>query len=80
MLLTIVGIQHWSYVLTPVEVIIRKIWFNMQKDPLNRSVSFVGYSEIAELLIQKGADVNLLGQDGNTALILASFRGNRNVN
>lgn len=36
----------------------------------------VGSKEIAELLIRKGADINTDGQDGNTPLILAAYRGN----
>lgn len=47
-------------------------------EPLKLSVSsfYVGFKEIAELLIRKGADINVVGQDGFTALTLAAFRGN----
>lgn len=37
--------------------------------------SFLGFDKIAELLIQKGADVNVLGQFGRTALSWAATKG-----
>lgn len=38
-------------------------------------LSCSGYKEAAKLLIRKGADVNIVGQDGNTALIVALNKG-----
>lgn len=37
---------------------------------------FSGYDEVAELLIQMGANVNTLGNRRNTALTLATEKGN----
>lgn len=37
---------------------------------------FSGYDKIAELLIQMSANVNMLGNHRNTALILAAEKGN----
>ena len=37
--------------------------------------AIVGQYEVAELLIQKGADVNFRGNDGGTALHAAAFLG-----
>lgn len=39
--------------------------------------SFSGFEDAAELLIEKGVDVNLSGQIGNTALIAASAAGTK---
>lgn len=43
----------------------------------NKKTSFLfsEFAKIAEILIQKGADVNIAGQSGKTALILAAYRG-----
>jgi len=40
--------------------------------PLNTAAVY-GKTEIAKLLIEKGADVSLANKDGNTALLIASF-------
>lgn len=37
--------------------------------------SLLGFDKVAELLIQNGADVSIVGQDGTTALTLASRKG-----
>lgn len=36
----------------------------------------LGYDKVAELLIQNGADVNIVGQHGSTALTWAAIKGN----
>lgn len=36
---------------------------------------WLGFERAAQVLIQKGADVNIIGQDGNTALIVAASKG-----
>lgn len=36
-----------------------------------------GYDEVAEVLIRNGADVNFVGQYGNTALMGAAQKGKR---
>jgi hypothetical protein len=40
------------------------------------SVDFCPDGGIAALLIRLGAEVNLKAKDGNTALVVAAFRGN----
>lgn len=37
----------------------------------------LGVTNAVELLIRSGADINILGQDGNTAIILAAKGGKR---
>lgn len=41
--------------------------------------AFKGVTSAAELLIRNGADVNIVGQGGNTAIILASKGGKNNL-
>lgn len=41
----------------------------------NVRILFLGYDKVAELLIQKGADVNIVGDYGSTALIWAAENG-----
>lgn len=41
----------------------------------NDNIFFLGFDKIAEQLIQKGADVHVLGQFGRTALSLAAKMG-----
>lgn len=36
---------------------------------------FLGFDEIAELLIEKGADTNVVGNSGSTALTWAAEKG-----
>lgn len=36
----------------------------------------LGFDKVAELLIEKGADVNVVGQGGHTALNWAAYGGN----
>lgn len=45
------------------------------KEAFNKAISFLGYEKIAEFLIEKGADVNVLGSDGSSALTLAADKG-----
>lgn len=40
---------------------------------------FLGFSKITELLVQKGADVNLVGRDGKTALIWSAEQGEKSA-
>lgn len=40
-------------------------------------LSFLGQTKIAELLIEKGADVDVEGQDGVTAITVAANKGRR---
>lgn len=41
------------------------------------TVSWIGYDKSAELLIKKGADINVVGNDGKTALMQATSSGKR---
>lgn len=43
----------------------------------NLHILFLGFDKIAELLIQSGADVHIVGQNGNTALIWAIYKGRK---
>jgi ankyrin repeat protein len=42
-------------------------------------VSFKGYPEIAQLLIERGADLNLRNGNGGTALMFATLFGRNNL-
>lgn len=45
------------------------MWNCYVKVVINGSLSsFIGFDKVAELLIQKGADVNIVGDYGNTPL------------
>lgn len=41
----------------------------------NASFFLIGFEKIAELLIQKGADVNVIADNGDSALIIAAYKG-----
>lgn len=42
----------------------------------NKKFSFcLGFDKVAELLIGKGADVNIVANNGDTALINAAYKG-----
>lgn len=43
----------------------------------NNAHPFLGFDQIAELLIQKGANINVVGSEGNTALIWAAKNGKK---
>lgn len=47
-----------------------KLW-NFEKKNI---LICLGYEEAAKLLIRKGADVNIVGQDDNTALIVGTVK------
>lgn len=38
---------------------------------------FSGFEKVAEVLIRKGADFNIVGENGDTALIHAASKGER---
>lgn len=42
------------------------------------SYHFLGFDNVAELLIQKGADVNIAGEIGNRALTHSAEKGKLN--
>lgn len=45
---------------------------------VKKSVSpFLGFDKVAELLIEKGANVNIKESENNTAFILAARKGNK---
>lgn len=39
----------------------------------------LGFNRAAEFLIQKGANVNVIGQDNQTALTWAAFKGSKSL-
>jgi ankyrin repeat protein len=41
--------------------------------------AFLGYKNIASLLLRHGADINLRSSDGRTPLIWAAFRNNHDI-
>lgn len=48
----------------------------LQKGSFENIVSIcVGHDKVAELLIRKGADVNIVTDNGDTALIIAADKG-----
>jgi len=48
------------------------------KTPLHQA-SYNGYTEIVRILLEKGADVNVMDSAGNNSLILASYSGNEQI-
>lgn len=76
MLLIRTTIQHSSIAFG--QVFNEKLWKQCVRDAMNGFVlSFLGYDKVANLLIEKGADVNIVGKDGITALILAAKKGKK---
>lgn len=69
-----ITIRHWSWVF--ITVIIQNLYNNMvRRKDWYKSQLFLGFENIAELLITRGAAVNYIGLVGETALIKAAEKG-----
>lgn len=60
--------------------LLRKVFtkykISLKKESLKKiNFPILGHDKVAELLIQKGANVNLVGRSGNTALMYAAQKG-----
>lgn len=67
LILAISSGDHWK--------LVRSLCINVEI--IRFVVSFLGFDKVAELLIEKGADVHIVGQDGTTALTVASNKGKK---
>lgn len=68
--------RHWSRWLLFQCTLKMHHLFRLIKKFLNGTICVrLGYEKVAELLIRSGIDVNIVGQDRNTALIVSANKG-----
>lgn len=53
-------------------------WINVKRYKRIDFLLHLGFDKIAEFLIEKGANVDAVGQDGNTPLIWSVYNGKQN--